>query len=102
MLQAQPYYLEDINAGSDSEPELPPPFDPHAGLDDSMEGMEGPSVDQPGIRNLCSSQVGDGIPGPWVPALPSFERGRARQRAALARRYGEARFMALVQRVRCI
>lgn len=89
-LQAQPYFMEDVNAGSDTDPELPPPLDPHAGLDDWAE-VEGPcKAQQPSVTGANA----------WVPALPPFERGRSKQRAALARRYGEARFISLVQRVR--
>lgn len=77
-LQAQPFYQEDVNAGSDDEPELPQ-------LTDTTATAE-------------SGVIGSAVA--WGPALNPFEKGRAAQRAELAKQLGEQKFMELVAKVR--
>ena len=69
-LQAQPFYAEDINAGSGDEPDITGP------------GAAG---------EAAATQ-------PAVPISP-FMKGRAAIRAASAQRLGEAALLSLVQRI---
>ncbi|KAG2488324.1 hypothetical protein HYH03_013174 [Edaphochlamys debaryana] len=118
--RAQPHFLEDVNAGSDTEPDLPPPLLrpvrpaaespqpstceaarpplPHTGASTCTNEAGGAA--QVEVTGCVGTEGGGGgEEGGRVPALGPFQKGRAGQRAALARRLGEAAFMRLVAKL---
>ncbi|GIL60780.1 hypothetical protein Vafri_15223 [Volvox africanus] len=151
--RAQPHFVEDVNVGSDAEPNLPPPpplpptqaaeaaVGAGSALIDTTAGPAsgpGSSTSAPSAEAVapacfppasigCGRSTGPGIGGSvailagdpgyglgsaanvptgtpcsaaaWGPALGPFQRGRAAQRAALARSLGQEAFMKLLGRV---
>ncbi|EFJ48142.1 hypothetical protein VOLCADRAFT_117653 [Volvox carteri f. nagariensis] len=78
--RAQPHFLEDVNAGSDIDPDLPPPLPP-------------PPPPPP-----LASTTAAAAAGVTAAAVAAAARGRAAQRSALARSLGEEAFMSLLAR----
>ncbi|GIL88710.1 hypothetical protein Vretimale_17287 [Volvox reticuliferus] len=144
--RAQPHFVEDVNVGSDAEPNLPTQtavatigassaVTNTAGLAPTGSGPPNPAASAEDVSPACLPAAGDGggrgigrddggsvdilagdagyglvsaarapasttcSAAAWVPALGPFQRGRAAQRAALARSIGEAAFMQLLARV---
>ncbi|GFR49794.1 hypothetical protein Agub_g11732 [Astrephomene gubernaculifera] len=122
--RAQPHFCEGINEGSDCEPDLPPPPPAPAPVparaavdpvelaavaatrdgDDGGGGRGSRTDDAAGVITGCGWAAEGDVGGSgggqgFVAALNPFQKGRAAQRAALARSLGEPAFLQLLERI---